>query len=147
MSNKIQQSIIGGIIATAVMTIVMWIAPMMGLPKMDIPGMLSGMMGFSITIGWLMHFMIGISFALIYAFFFLKVLKKISSNILRGAIFGLAAFLIAQVSLGAMGSIFPMPPMEGSIMLMMIGSIVGHVLFGIVVTIFIKEPVAKKVFV
>lgn len=139
MSNKIQQSIIGGIIATIVMSMVMWLAPMMGMPKMDIPGMLSGMMGFSKVIGWLMHFMIGISFALIYAFFFMIVLKKINSVILRGAIFGFIAFLIAQVSLGALGSIFPMPPMEGSMMLIMIGSIMGHLFFGITVAIFVKR--------
>ena len=144
MSNKIQQSIIGGIIATAVMSLVMWLAPMMGMPKMSPPEMLSMMMGLPIAVGWLMHFMIGIIFAMLYAFFFMKLLRKISSNILKGAIFGLAAFLIAQVSLGAMGSIFPMPAMEGSMILMMVGSIIGHLVFGIVTVQFIKEPIAQK---
>ena len=146
MSNKIQQSIKGGIIATAVMSMVMWLAAMMGMPKMSPPAMLSMMMGLPIIVGWLMHFMIGIIFAMLYSFFFMKVLRKINSNILKGAIFGFAAFLIAQVSLGAMGSIFPMPPMEGSMMLMMLGSIIGHFVFGIVAVQFIKEPVAKKTF-
>jgi len=32
--------------------------------------------------------------------------------------------------------------MEGSMMLIMIGSIVGHIVFGIVVAMFMKEAVA-----
>jgi hypothetical protein len=34
-----------------------------------------------------------------------------------------------------------MPPMEGSMMLTMLGSIIGHVIFGIVVVQFVKERV------
>lgn len=139
MTIKIQQSIIGGIVATAIMTMIMWIAPMMGMPKMDIPGMLSGMMGFPIVVGWFMHFMIGITFAIIYAFVIINWLKKINNNILKGAIFGLLAFIIAQISLGILGAIFPMPPIEGSMILMMVGSIMGHVIFGITVAMFVKE--------
>ena len=142
METKIKQSIIGGITGTAVMTMVMFVAPMMGMPKMNPAEMLSMMMGLPLTIGWIMHFMIGITFALIYAFFFIKVVKKISNNILKGAIFGLAAFIFAQIAMAMMGAMLGgMPPMEGSMMLMMIGSITGHVIFGIVVTAFVKEEV------
>ena len=139
MTNKIQKTIIGGIIGTAVMTAVMMIAPIMGMPKMSPPAMLSMMMGIPITVGWLMHFMIGIIFAIAYTFFFINAVRKISSNILKGAIFGMAVFLFAQIIMAIMGMMFPMPPMEGSMMLMMIGSIMGHVIFGITVALFVKE--------
>jgi hypothetical protein len=140
MKTKIVQSIIGGILGTAVMTMIMFIAPMMGMPKMNPAEMLSMMMGLPLSIGWIMHFMIGIIFASIYGFFFIKVVKKISNNILKGVIFGFAAFIFAQIALAVMGAMLGgMSPLEGSMMLMMIGSILGHVIFGIVVAAFVKE--------
>jgi hypothetical protein len=140
MKTRIVQSIIGGILGTAVMTMIMFIAPMMGMPKMNPAEMLSMMMGLPLSIGWIMHFMIGIIFASIYGFFFIKVVKKISNNILKGVIFGFAAFIFAQIALAVMGAMLGgMPPLEGSMMLMMIGSILGHVIFGIVVAAFVKE--------
>lgn len=139
MTNKIQKALLGGIVGTAVMTAVMMIAPMMGMPKMSPPSILSMMMGFPIIVGWLMHFMIGIIFAMAYAFIFINLVNKVSNNILKGAIFGMAAFAFAQIMMAIMGMMFPMPPMEGSMMLMMVGSIMGHVIFGITVATFVKE--------
>lgn len=146
MSNKITQAVIAGMIATVAFTIVTLLAPMMGMPKMSPPAMLSMMMGLPIAVGWLMHFMIGIIFAIAYAFFFIKVVNKISNNILKGAIFGFAVFIFAQIMMAIMGMMMPMPPMEGSMMLIMIGSIAGHIIFGIVVAMIIKEQVAVKSF-
>ena len=146
MQNKITKSITAGIIGTTVMTLFMMIAPMMGMPKMSAPHMLSGMLVVPIAVGWIMHFMIGTIFAFAYAFFFINVLKKVSSNILKGAIFGFAVFIFAQIMMAIMGMMMPMPPMEGNMMLMMIGSIMGHIVFGITVAIFIKEQVAEKSF-
>ena len=139
MTIKIKQALLGGIIGTAAMTLVMMIAPMMGIPKMSPPAMLSMMMGFPIVVGWIMHFMIGVIFAMAYAFFFINVVKMVNSNILKGAIFGMAAFIFAQIMMAIMGMMFPMPPMQGSMMLMMVGSIMGHVIFGITVVLFVKE--------
>lgn len=142
METKIKQSLIGGITGTAIMSIVMFVAPMMGMPKMNPAAMLSMMFGLPIAIGWIMHFMIGIIFALIYAFLFIQLVKKVNNNLLKGAIFGLAAFFFAQIAMAIMGAMLgAMPPMEGSKMLVMIGSIMGHVIFGIVVAVFVKEEV------
>lgn len=146
MTTKIKQSLIGGIIGTAVMTMIMFIAPMMGMPKMSPPEMLSMMMGFPIAVGWLMHFMIGIIFAMAYAFFFINLIKKVNNNILKGAIFGFAVFIFAQIMMAVMGILMPMPPMEGSMMLMMVGSIMGHIIFGITVALFVKTSVPEKTF-
>lgn len=133
MTNKIKQAVIGGIVATAVMTVVTMVAPMMGMPKMSPPAMLSMMMGVPIIVGWIMHFMIGIIFALSYVFFFHNVVKKVNNSILKGAIFGMAVFVFAQIMMGLMGAMTGgMPAPEGSAVLLMLGSIMGHVVYGIV---------------
>lgn len=139
MTNKISLSIIAGVIATAVMTLVMFIAPMMGMPKMNPPAMLSMVMGFPLAIGWMMHFMIGIIFALSYAFIFRNLLKKISSNVVKGVIFGIIAFVWAQISMKMMGLVFMMPSMPGSAVLNIMGSMLGHIVFGITVVLTIAK--------
>jgi len=142
MTEKIKQALAGGIIGTVAMTILTLIGGMMGMPKMSPPDMLSTMMGIPISVGWMMHFMIGITFALMYTFFFIRVVRKVNINILKGAIFGMAAFIFAQIAIAGMIAIFgDVPPPEGSMMLMMLGSIMGHVVFGVVVAMFVKEGV------
>jgi hypothetical protein len=136
--KKVTQSIVAGIIGTAIMTMVMMIAPMMGMPKMSPPEMLSGMLGMPVFVGWMMHFMIGIIFALAYTFLFAAKVK-IGNTILKGAIFGFIAFVFAQIMMAIMGAIMPMPAMEGSKVLTMIGGIMGHVIFGIVVALIAKD--------
>lgn len=130
MDKRIQKSILAGIIGTVIMTIVMMIAPMMGMPKMSPPAMLSGMMGMPVFIGWIMHFMIGIIFAFAYTYLFNV---KIANIWIKGSLFGFAAFVFAQIMMAIMGAMMPMPAMEGSKVLMMIGSLIGHLIFGMAV--------------
>ena len=140
MKNKIQQALVGGIIATAAMSALMFLYPFIGMPKMNPAEMVAMMMGMPIMVGWLIHFMVGIVFALIYAFLFIKVARKINNTILKGTIFGIAVFIFAQIIMAMMsGMTKELPPSEGSMMLMMIGSILGHILFGVVVCLFVKE--------
>jgi len=139
MSNKIQKALLGGIVGTAVMTAVMMIAPMIGIPKMNPPQMLSMMMGLPIIAGWVMHFMIGIIFAIAYVFLFIHSVTKIDNRILKGAIFGIAVFFFAQIMLAIMGAMAGgMPPMAGNKLLILVGNIMGHIIFGIVVALFVK---------
>ena len=145
MNPRIKQAVIGGILATLTMTIFMIMAPIMGIPKMDIPRMLSNMMRVSIILGWIMHFMIGITFAIIYALLFVKFLKNIRGNVLKGIVFGIVAFVFAQIALAIMSFIFgDTPAPEGNMVLMMIGSIMGHIVFGIVVALSIRVQVEHK---
>lgn len=132
MNTRIQKTILAGVIGTAIMTLVMMIAPMMAIPKMSPPKMLSGMLGMPVFVGWVMHFMIGIIFAFVYTY--LCVFKhKISNVWLKGAIFGIIAFVFAQIMMGIMGMMMPMPEMEGSMFLTAIGSLMGHIIFGMAV--------------
>lgn len=132
MKSNIIKSLIGGLAGTAVMTIVTMMAPYMGLPKMSPPEMLSGMMGFPIIVGWIMHFMIGISFAAVYVLILQKAFISLNT-LLRGALFGIAAFVFAQVMMLLMGMVIGGMPSPESPMLMMIGSFMGHIIFGVVV--------------
>ena len=140
MNSKIQQAVLGGIVATAVMTMVMFVAPLMGMPKMNPSAMLAGMMGFPIIIGWVMHFMVGVIFALVYVFLFAGIFSKISSKIAKGALFGLVVFLFAQVMMAVIGAVMGgMPSPEGSMTLVILGGIMGHVVYGIVVVLFVPN--------
>lgn len=104
MITKISQGIIAGILGTAAMTMVMFMAPMMGMPKMNAAEMLSMMTGTPVVTGWIMHFMIGIIFALGYTFIFMDIVKRINNKVLKGSIFGLAVFVFAQIVMAIMGA-------------------------------------------
>ena len=139
MNLQIKTALMPGMVATAAFTIVTMIAPMMGFPKMSPPEMLSSMFGFSIAIGWIMHIMIGLIYAVAYLMFFQKALSKISNKFLKGMIFGMVIFVFAQVMMALMGMIFSMPQPEGSMLLNIIGSFMGHIIFGLVIILLVKE--------
>ncbi|MCZ2131527.1 MAG: DUF1440 domain-containing protein [Bacteroidia bacterium] len=133
MNTKISKSILGGIIGTIIMTIVTMIAPMMGMPKMSPPAMLANMLDMPLVVGWLMHFMIGVIFAFAYTYLFAPKVK-INNLFVKGAVFGFVVFIFAQIMMAIMGAMLPMPKMEGSMMLIMIGSIMGHIIYGMTVS-------------
>lgn len=135
MKSKITQTILAGLVATAVMTGFMFLAPMMGLPKMNPAEMLSGMMGVPLMVGYLMHFMIGVIFAAAYVYLF-NPKVHISSKILKGALFGFTVFIFAQVMMFIIGKMMPMP--QDNMMLMMLGSLIGHLVYGIVVALIVS---------
>jgi len=129
-NSKNKKSILAGIIGTIIMTIVMMFAPTIGLPKMSPPQMLSTMLGTSIIVGWLLHFMIGVMFAFFYTY--VCVHKWNTSNIyLKGTLFGIVVFVFAQIMMSIMGAIMPMPTMEGAMILTVIASLIGHIVYGI----------------
>lgn len=76
MDTRVKKSILAGIVATAVMTVIMFMAPLMGMPKMNPPRMFSGMIGLPIFMGWIMHFAVGIIFASLMLTFFCRGLSE-----------------------------------------------------------------------
>lgn len=121
------RAVAGGIIGTLVMTAVgVWVAPLMGIPRMNPAEMLAGQMGGSLALGWAGHLMVGTILAVIYA----AVAPWIPGRpALRGALYGLAPFLLAQVVVMPM---MGMPLFSGSVALAM-GSLIGHLIYGAVV--------------
>lgn len=142
MTNRLMQAVVAGIVATAVMTVVGVMAPFMGLPRMNPAEMLSGMMGIPIALGWIMHFMIGIIFASAYVYWFNPTVK-INSKFWKGIVFSLAVFVFAQIMMLVMGIIFPMP-MMGDKMLMMLGSLTGHIVYGLIVAWIVPLQLSPK---
>ncbi len=93
-------AIIAGLVATLVMSMLLYLAPRMGMPEMDIVGMLSTMFNKKgiPALGWIMHLMMGILFVLVYAFLWSKGIG--SASWLYGLIFGAVHWLIVGVILG-----------------------------------------------
>ena len=115
-----------GIVATAIMSIVMKMAPKMGLPEMDIPKVLSGMMGNNITMGWMMHFITGIILTFIYAKY--GFAATITGAILYGAIH----WLVVGIVMGMMPGMdvgYWMTKNGGS--MAFVGGLIGHIIFAL----------------
>jgi len=135
-----RKAIVGGILGTMAMTLVLFVAPIAGLPKLSPPQLLSAMFGFPMRDGWLMHFMIGIIFATMYVFVIYRILKKIRTTFWKGAIFGVFAFLFGQIMITISDILFTKTPlMAGSMPAMMMESVLGHFTFGIVVVLYVNE--------
>ena len=145
---NVLNAVISGTLGTFAISAAMAVAPMLGMPKMDIVDMLSTMFGKPNRIlGWIMHLMMGVVFALIYAY--LWSLGIGSPGWFSGIIFGAAHWLVV----GLMMAVIPMIPMmhvgiksgdvdppglwmtnQGGV-LAFIGGLMGHIVFGLVVAL------------
>ncbi len=71
--QNISAGLVAGLVATLVLSALMVVKGMMGLmPELDVAAMIGVMMGASVVVGWIVHFMIGTiawggGFALLYA--------------------------------------------------------------------------------
>jgi uncharacterized membrane protein YagU involved in acid resistance len=118
--------VVGGLVATAVMTVLILMAPAMGLPPMNIGGMLGSVMGGSLYLGWMAHFVIGTVLAIVYATFFVTRLP--GPGFVRGALYGLVPWIVAQlVVMPMMGA-----GLFGGSFGAGFGSLMGHLIYGAV---------------
>lgn len=106
MNSRLNQALFSGVVATALMTIVMYLFSLLGLPEVHPPVMLSDIMSISIVLSWMLHFSIGVVFALFYMFVFKTVVKKIKSKFYKGALFGITLFVVAQIAIVVLGTVF-----------------------------------------
>lgn len=138
----IVSAVISGLVGTVAISAVMAMAPLMGMPKMDIVGMLSTMFGKpNKVLGWMMHFMMGVVFALIYAF--LWSIGIGSAGWLSGLIFGAVHWLVVGLMM-AMIPVMHVGIKNGDVeapglwmtnqggFLAFIGGLMGHMIFGLV---------------
>jgi len=140
-------AIISGIAATLVMTMMMALAPKMGFPKMDIVGLLSTMFSkkSNLLLGWMMHLMMGVIFALVYAFLWSQGIG--SATWVNGLLFGAVHWLVVGVIMlmipmlhtGIRSGEVKAPGMymsaNGGGMMAFIGGLMGHMVFGLVVAL------------
>jgi len=121
-----KRAAIAGVIGTLAMTALLIAAPMMELPPMNVGAMLGSVMGGSLVIGWMAHFVIGIVLALVYALLFVNRLP--GRGFVRGAAYGVVPWLVAQLLvMPTMGAGF----FSGSFIIAA-GSLMGHLVYGAV---------------
>ncbi len=134
MNINFGRAALAGIIGTVMMTVVgLYAAPLMGIPAMNPADMLADQMGGNAVLGWIGHFMIGVIFAEVYA----AVAGSLPGPVVvRGALFALAPWLLAQVV------VMPMMGMGlfSGDMTMAMGSLIGHIIYGGVVGAVYGEP-------
>lgn len=124
MERKWTRAVAGGIVGTLAMTAVgIWIAPLMGIPRMNPADMLAGAMGGNVLLGWAGHLMIGMILALAYA---LVAPSIPGPPAVRGAIFSVAPWLMAMLVVMPMMGM----PMFAGAAPMAIGSLIGHLVYG-----------------
>lgn len=134
---KLGQSIVGGLIGTLVMTGLILIAPKLGLPEMNIGSMLSQMMNVSEGVGWIIHFIIGMTGALAFCLV-IRNLMPMENNFFAGIVFGLLMFISTQLAMKAM-IIASLVTDNGGGIKAIIGSMIGHILYGLCLGYFIRK--------
>ncbi len=138
--HNLSRAVAAGLAGTLVMTMVMLMAPLMGMPSMPIGKMLAGFMGIPAAIGWIAHFMIGTVLALIYVFVFSSRLP--GNSWVRGALYGLLPWLLSQVMVNPMMGAGIFASNTAAPVMMVMGSLLGHLIYGAVVGgIYGSEPV------
>ncbi|HEU4785799.1 MAG TPA: DUF6789 family protein [Gemmatimonadaceae bacterium] len=130
-----KRATVAGAIGTLVLTALWLVEPSIGLPRIAIGQILSSFMAVSVAHasvgaigGWIVHFIVGILLALIYAWIFVDRLPGPPTA--RGAIYGVLVFLVAQsVFMPMVGAgFFAHGDLE-----LLVGSLLGHIVYGSVV--------------
>jgi uncharacterized membrane protein YagU involved in acid resistance len=132
--NNLIKAVIAGFAGTMAMTLFAMMAPMMGMPEMNVPKMLSMTMGLPQIAGWAGHFMIGIIIAISYSLIFAEKIK--ANPVVKGIIFSVIPWLMAQLIVMPMmsamnGMSFTSGIFSGSF-IMALGSLMGHFVYGAV---------------
>ncbi len=126
--------LLGGLAGTAAMSLLVFIAPLMGIPMGGPWNMLAMFLKAPIAVGWFLHFLIGVILAGVYGYFFIRFLP--GNSVVRGALYGIFPWLLAMlVVVPMMGG----PVFMGAALKAM-GSLLGHLVYGAVLGAFIPLP-------
>ena len=140
-------AVIAGLVATIVFTMILMMAPKMGMPKMDIVSLLGSMFSAKSNqiLGWMMHLMMGVVFALIYAFLWSNGIGAATwtFGLVFGAIHwlivGMAMAMIPMMHVGIKSGAVQAPDLwmtgNGGGVMAFMGGLVGHAIFGAVVAL------------
>ena len=96
--SNLLKGMVAGFVATVVLSGLMVMKSMMGLmPGLDVAAMLSKMMGSSLTMGWVAHFVIG---TVVWGALFVWLAPYLpgGSYWLKGVVFGIGAWLMMMVA-------------------------------------------------
>jgi uncharacterized membrane protein YagU involved in acid resistance len=137
MEFNVLAAVFAGLIGTGVMTLLLYAAPLIGMTRIDIIGMLgtvfSPRRGLIPILGVIAHLAIGIVFAIIYALFWSA---GVGADIWYwGLIFGAAHGLITIVAVPLLMRIHPRPRQTSGGLKMVGGLLLGHTIYGLVVAV------------
>tara|TARA_R110001583_G_scaffold16561_11_gene67824 strand:+ start:7584 stop:8030 length:447 start_codon:yes stop_codon:yes gene_type:complete len=128
--KNILAGLLAGLVATVVLSAMMIAKGMMGvMPELNVAAMIGNMIGTSVAVGWIVHFMIG---TIAWGVGFVVLYRMIpgSSAVVKGVVFGVAAWL---------GMMIVVMPMAGAGLFGMnlgimapIMTLVLHIIFGAV---------------
>ena len=127
--GNISKGIVGGLAGTAVMSALMLMKNAMGvMPQLDVIHMLSGMMSVPAAIAWVIHFMIGAIWGVLFALSY-KAIPG-GSSVVKGMLFGVGAWLLMMVMVMPMAGAGFFGMMMG--MMAPVMTLVLHIIFGAV---------------
>jgi hypothetical protein len=132
VSKELRIGVLGGIIATAVMSALIQLSPLIGIARIPVWKILADLAGLPVIFGWFFHFSIGIILASLYIFFFRRRLP--GGEVARAMIFSLIPFLLAQLVATATGG--DLNPSNR--LVAFLGSLVGHLVYGLALGYTIK---------
>lgn len=133
MKPRLTQAVIGGLAGTILMTLMMYyVAPLMMSGPMDIATMLGDMMGMGSRMGMLVHFLLGA--VALPALFAMVLWDKLpgGSGMMKGLVFGMALWLIAQAVVMPMAGAGMFSANHPEQMMAILGSLIGHAVYGLV---------------
>jgi hypothetical protein len=136
---NIKAGLISGLVATIALSIIMVVKTKMGvMPELNAIKMLAGMMGSSLIMGWVAHFIIGI---FVWGILFALLVNKLPGGVMISAIlFSIGAWLIMMLG--------PMPMTgEGLFglklgMMVPVATLMLHIIWGVVLG-FVYKRVAS----
>lgn len=139
---NIKAGLISGFVATVVLSIIMLVKTKMGvMPELNAIKMLADMMGASLIMGWVAHFMIG---TFVWGILFALLVNKLPGGVIISAIlFSIGAWLIMMLG--------PMPMAgEGLFglnlgMMAPVATLMLHIIWGVVLGLVYKSVATEKV--
>jgi hypothetical protein len=133
------KTIYTGLIATAAMTAFMFIAPYIGLPRMDMGELLGSVFGGKEGLGWIAHAVIGIILVIPYVLLLNRWLP-VDNKVARGIIYGLLVFVFSEIVLTAInvGGYLQWPEKE-RMGAMVFGNAIACMIYGAVLGFFYER--------
>lgn len=128
-SIDFKKVVIAGLAGSAAMAVIMFLAPMMGVSKMDMGvmlGRMNPMVQMPYLMGWVLHFIVGIILTWIYAAFLLEKLP--SDGWKRGMVYSLIPWAALQIIM--MPMMMGKPMFSGGDMMALLGTLVAHLVYG-----------------
>lgn len=141
MENKNLQAVAGGIAGTAVITGAMFLLSLLGMPDINYVKLVAQFTGTNTTIGWLMHFVMGITLAFLYVYFFKEFLP--GPYWAKGMIFSVLPWVITLIMLFPMVDTLNIADTTQSPGVFIVSSMIAYLAFGAVMAI-VAHPKGVK---